>query len=105
MKTILSIAFLTLFFFTNAQVPYYKQLTIVGAKNNDTIETNKEYLIIPTQKTKKKVRISAGGCSVELVFKNNNYYIKTMEAGALLTSISLNGKAIGPPIKFISIKK
>ena len=103
MKIILSIIFMLLAFFANAQNSKYETLTIVGAINN-TIETQKEYLLLPKNKNK-KVKITASGCGVEIIFKNNKYYIITTTTGEFMTSVSLNGKALGPPSKFTSIKK
>lgn len=103
MKTILSIAFIFLLNNIKAQQPKQDLITIVGSVNY-TIETGKEYLVLINCKNK-KAKLNSGGSGVKVLFKNNKYYIITSGAGEFILSASLNNKPLGPPYKFISIKK
>ncbi len=103
MKTILLIAFMFLLNNIKAQQSKQDLITIVGSIQY-TIETGKEYLVLIKNKDN-KVKLDASGCDVKILSKDNKYYIITSNAGDVMLSVSLKGKALGPPYKFVSIKK
>lgn len=103
MKKFLSIAFIFLLNNLNAQQQKKDLISIVGSVNY-TIETDKEYLVLINCKNK-NAKLSSGGVGVKVLFNNSKYYIITSSAGEFILSASLNNKPIGPPYKFISIKK
>ena len=86
---------------TVAQWSKNEIVKIVGAVNN-TIEPNKEYIVL-TKSKDKGVTITASGCGIQIIHKNDNkFYIMCSSEGELMLSVSLNNKALGPPSKFIS---
>jgi hypothetical protein len=102
MKIILLLAIMFARTTLNAQSSTDILITIVGS-HNDTIEIGKEYSISADLKDK-KAKLKASGCGVKLLFRDQKYFITSERKGEFMLYPSRNGKVIGAPFKFYSVK-